>query len=255
MNAPNSCVGSYLARVRIFVIGLAACAAAPVTAAGDFVYGDDFESTFVCPAGPLPAITGAMSPALIKTSLGTQNRYLVKVFSCGFSGNVALTPSGAPASWTLAIDPSSLSLALNSIAVAELTATVPTDGDAGLVSIHVDAAASGANTVPLSADLDVANEYAIHFAPDGTGAGPHAFLPVFLQIRVGATLRFISDDSTAAHNIHAQAPAAGFSHQPTYLFLSQGEEYDITATGTVVNTPVSCHLHPDEGTMNVTVVP
>jgi hypothetical protein len=61
-------------------------------AAGDFVFGDDYESTFVCPAGPMPAITGTISPASISTVLGTQNRYLVKVYSCGFSGTVTFTP-------------------------------------------------------------------------------------------------------------------------------------------------------------------
>ena len=169
MNAPNH-FDSVLVRARAIAIILGVCAT-PAMATGDFVYGDDFESTFVCPAGPLPAITGAMSPALINTSLGTQVRYLVKVYSCGYSGTVTLTPKGAPASWTLAMDPPSESLALNAVAVAQLTVTVPTDGDSGLHSISVDAAASGANTATLSADLDVAKEILIHFAPDGTGPG------------------------------------------------------------------------------------
>ncbi|HZX89056.1 MAG TPA: hypothetical protein VFE67_00325 [Rudaea sp.] len=47
-----------------------------------------------------------------------------------------------------------MSLAPNAIAVAQLTVTVPTDGDSGLHSIAVDAAASGAHTAVLSADLD-----------------------------------------------------------------------------------------------------
>jgi plastocyanin len=259
MNGPYRRFACFVTFVRFAVIGLAACLAAPAVAAGDFIYGDDFETAFVCPAGPGPAIAAAMSPASIKTSLGTQNRYLVKVLSCGFSGNVTLTPGGAPASWTLAMDPSSVSLALNSVKVAQLTATVPTDGDAGdtglVVPLSVDAVASGANTVSLSADLDVANEFAIHFAPDGTGSGTHAFLPAFLQIKVGAKLRFISDDSTAGHNIHAQDATAGFNHQPTFLSLGQGEEYDITATGTVSGTPVYCHAHPGTGQMAVTAIP
>jgi hypothetical protein len=81
MNAQNR-FDSFPARAGTAAIILAACAAIPMTVAqvpsGDFIYGDDFESTFVCPAGPLPAITGTMSPALINTSLGTQNRFLVK---------------------------------------------------------------------------------------------------------------------------------------------------------------------------------
>lgn len=247
-------IDSFSARACMVAIILAT-AATPALATGDFIHGDDFESTFVCPAGPLPAITGAMSPALIATSLGTQNRYLVKVYSCGYSGTVTLTPKGAPASWTLTMDPPSESLALNAVAVAQLTVTVPTDGDSGLHPVTVDAAASGANTAALSADLDVAKEYPIHFAPDGTGGGAHAFLPTHLTIKVGTKLRFISDDSTDGHNIHGQG-SSGFTHQPTYLLLQKGEEYDITATGPIINTPVYCHTHlPDAGQMYVTVEP
>jgi len=254
MNPPNRS-DSFPTRARIAAILLAACAATPAMATGDFVYGDDFESTFVCPAGPLPAITGAMSPALINTALGTQNRYLVKVYSCGYSGTVTLTPKDAPASWTLTIDPPSESLALNAVAVAQLTVTVPTDGDTGLHSVTVDAAASGANTAPLNANLDVAKEYAIHFAPDGTGTGTHAFLPVNLTIKIGTKLRFISDDSTALHAIHAEYMAAGFVHQPP-PGMSQGGEYDIVATNTVSNTAIFCHNHlAATGQMYVTVVP
>lgn len=251
MSRPFTSLATY---AHIAAFGLAACVA-PAMAAADFIFGDDFDTAFVCPAGPQPAIAAAMSPSLIKSALGTQNRYLVKVLSCGFTGNVTLTPGGAPASWTLTMDPPSVSLALNSVAVAQLTATVPTDGDAGLVSLSVDAAASGANTVPLSADLNIANEFAIHFAPDGTGGGAHMFLPALLQIKVGAKLRFISDDSTAGHNIHAEDMASGFFHQPIIQLLGQGDEYDITAVATVSNTPVYCHSHPSTGTMQVTVVP
>ena len=244
-----------LARARIVAIVLAAGTSAPAMATGDFIHGDDFESPLVCPAGPLPAITGAMSPALIKTSLGTQNRYLVKVLSCGFSGNVTLTPNGAPASWTLTMDPASVSLALDSVAVAQLIVAVPTDGDSGLHPVAVDAAASGANTAALSADLDVAKEFAIHFAPDGTGGAAHAFLPALLTIKVGTKLRFISDDSAALHAIHAESPGAGFFHQPP-PGMGQGGEYDITASATVDNTLVYCHNHMiAAGQMSVTVVP
>jgi len=254
MNAPNRS-DSFPAWARATAIVLAASAGAPAMATSDFVYGDDFESTFVCPAGPTPAITGAISPASISTSLGTQNRYLVKVYSCGFSGNVTLTPNGAPASWILAIDPPTKSLALNSTAVAQLTVTVPTDGDSGLHSVGVDAAASGANTAALSADLDVAKEYPIHFAPDGTDAGAHAFLPTYLTIKIGTKLRFISDDSTSLHAIHAQSVAAGFSHQPD-PGMAAGGEYDLTATGPVTNTLIYCHSHgTGVGAMYVTVVP
>ena len=235
--------------IRVCASVFALCIAGP--AAADFIYGDDFESSLTC-AGGGPAIAGAMSPTSVNTQLGTQTRYLVKVLSCGFSGPVTLTPSGTPASWGVALDPPSLQLALNSTAVSELTVTVPTDADAGSVMIHVDAAASGANTAPLAVSLNVANEYSIHFAPDGTGVGAHAFLPVYLQIKLGAKLRFIDDDSADVHRIHG-AGASGFAHQA--FDMSQGQEYDITPTGIATNSPVYCHDHLGTGTMYVTVVP
>ena len=157
MNAPNRFY-RLPACVRIDAGVLVACVVSPAMVTGDFVYADDFESTFVCPTGPMPAITGAITPASISTSLGTQNLCLVKVYSCGLSGNVTLTPEGAPASWTLTIDPPSISVALNTVAVAQLTVSVPTDGDSGLHSVAVEAAASGANTLLLGANLDVAKE-------------------------------------------------------------------------------------------------
>jgi len=254
MNASNR-FDSFLACARIAAIVFAACATTPALATGDFIYGDDYESSFVCPAGPTPAISGAMSPATISTALGTQNRYLVKVHSCGFSGNVTLTPYGAPASWTLTMDPPTISLALNAVAVALLTVSVPTDGDSGLHAVAVNASPSGANTIGLSADLDVAKEYPIHFAPDGTEYGAHVFLPTYLTIKIGTKLRYISDDTTSLHAIHAQSAAAGFSHQPD-PGMAAGAEYDLTATGPVTNTLIYCHSHgTGVGQMYVTVVP
>ena len=235
--------------IRICASVVALCITGP--AAADFIYGDDFESSLTC-SGSGPAITGAMSPTSVNTQLGTQTRYLVKVLSCGFSGPVTLTPSGTPASWGVVLDPPVLQVALNSPAVSELTVTVQTDADAGSVMIHIDAAASGANTASLAASLNVANEYSIHFAPNGTGSGPHAFLPAYLQIKLGAKLRFIDDDSAEVHRIHA-AGMAGFAHQA--FDMTQGQEYDITPTATTTNTPIYCHDHLGTGTMYVTVVP
>jgi plastocyanin len=238
MNAPNR-FGSFPARACIAAFVLAAFAASPAMATGDFIFGDDFESTFVCPAGPLPAITGAMSPASISTSLGTQVRYLVKVYSCGYGGTVTLTPKSAPASWTLTMDPPSKSLALDAVAVAQLTVTVPIDGDSGLHSIAVDAAASGANTATLSADLDVAKEFVIHFAPDGTGTVAHGFLPENMTIKPGTKLRYISDDTTAGHLIHGGG-GAGFFHGNVSEPLAPRGKFEVYCLG---DLPAAAQMH------------
>ena len=241
-------------RVSVYAAALIATHAV----AADFISGDDFESAVVCPSGSQPAIAAVVSPSTQQTTLGTQKHYLVHVRSCGFAGSVALTPSGAPASWTVALDPPSLNLTTGSIGGSEMAVTVPSDGDAGLHTISMSAAASGANTAALSADLNVANEYLIHFAPDGTGSGTHAFYPTDLTVKLGAKLRYIDDDATTGHRIHGENSGAGFSHQASDM--SQGQEYDITTLATVTRTLVYCHDHGDNlavpGTyMYVTVVP
>jgi plastocyanin len=226
--------------------------------ATDFIFGDGFDTALVCPVGPQPSIVAAVSPSTQQTTLGTQMNYLIQVLSCGFAGAVTLTASGAPASWTVSVDPTSLNLASGSRGVAEMVIAVPTDGDAGLHTITVAAAASGANTASPSTDLNVANEFLIHFAPDGTGAGTHAFYPTSLTVKLGAKLRYIDDDSVTQHRIHAEAVAAGFAHQG--YDMSQGQEYDITTLTTISNTLVYCHDHLDNlavpgNSMKVTVVP
>jgi hypothetical protein len=183
-----------------------------------------------------------MTPGGRSTRLGTTNNFLVKVLSCGYGGNVSLTPSGAPANWSLSADPANFSLASGAMQVALAKAVIPTNGDAGSFAIDVAAQALAANSVPLSANVDAADEVLIVIR-DGTGVDPAAHpYPQYLYLRVGTKYRIYSDDSTADHLIHADG-VPGFTHMSTSgLGLLQGQEWDEISTAPG-NGHVYCHNH------------
>lgn len=226
--------------VLIRVLGLLSLTAAGMASAQDFIFGDDFDATAVC-AGPTPAIAAVITPAGVSTRLGTSHDFLVKVLSCGYSGSVSLTPSGTPANWTVHADPTGVTLASGAMQVALVNASIPTNGDAGFVTLNVAVQALTANSVPLSANLDVADEVLVVIR-EGTGSDPAAHpFPQLMHIRVGSKYRVYSDDSTDSHIIHADG-VPGYVHQSVIIGLSKGQEYDLIATGTG-SGHVYCHNH------------
>ena len=92
---------------------LAACVAVHANGAraGDFVFGDDFEPLPNCGSAPTPSVVALASPAVYATTLGTTNRYQVKMRSCGYVGAVALTTGGAMPTWSETIDPPNATIA------------------------------------------------------------------------------------------------------------------------------------------------
>ncbi|HSE13264.1 MAG TPA: hypothetical protein VLB69_11575 [Rudaea sp.] len=210
------------------------------------MFGEDFEAFPTCASASGFALLA--TPASRANTLGTQNRYLVKVRSCGDAGSNALGAAGAPASWTTTIDPTSLPLASNGYGVGLLTVVVPSDADAGDVNLDVTATAN-ANAVHANAELNIANQYIVTI-PDGTGNGDHHF-PPSLSLKVGTLLRIL-DDSTAPHRIHGEGNV-GFTHQAS--LMTQGQEYDMTPTVSGTGD-FYCHDHGiAAGKTNVTVVP
>ena len=235
---------------RVALLLLALVSAAPV-AAGDFVFGEDFEGIPACAGSGF--FIGA-TPGAQSGSLGTVHRYLVKTRACSASGTVTLGQSGGPASWVRTLDPGVLSIADGATGVALLTVTVPTNADAGQATLDLTATHS-ADTTNGSVSLNIANEWILHFAPDGTGsdASLHVF-PPSLVIKVGATIRLVSDDTSATHVIHADG-GGGLAHQNVAAGLSAGQEYDMLLTApTSATGHIYCHSHPGTPTL-VTVVP
>jgi hypothetical protein len=208
--------------------------------AADFIFGEDFDAWPVCPAGPTPSFAAVMTPAGRKTRLGTMNFFLAKVRSCGYAGTVNLTPSGAPASWALSVDPTSRSLPSNGSAIALVKAAIPTNGVSGSVPINLNVVASS-NTVPLSVNVDAANEILIVIR-DGTGSDPnlHPFINN-MTMRVGTTVRIVREDSSLeGHVIHASG-VAGFVHMIDPGLL-QGQENDQTPAAPGTGS-LYCHSH------------
>ena len=237
-------------RILRAALGLAACSTATSTFAADFIFGEDFEGVPVCAADPFAV--GA-TPAAQTGSLGTQHRYLVKVRSCAASGTVTLGASGGPASWTTTLDPTSLTLASGSVGVALFNVAVPTNGDAGLASFDFSAT-NNATAYHGSATLDIANEWILHFAPDGTGSdlSRHNFPPT-LSLKVGAKIRLISDDTTEHHLIHGDG---GLPHQSVAgIGLGAGEEYDMTINSPIAAGHIYCHSHGYPPVTTVTATP
>jgi hypothetical protein len=227
------------------LIGAALAAACAGAQASDFVFGEDFEGVPAC------AGTGfflGVTPELRSTSLDSQVHYLAKLRACGTSGLNLLSQTDGPSGWTYAIDPPTLSPPADTIGIAEITVTVPTSGDTGAHFFHV-AADSAGGPASSGAALDVSSVYVMHFAPDGTGSGPHVF-PPSLAIKVGTTLRLFDDDTVTIHRIHGDGV---LTHQQ--VDMTAGQYYDITPS-MPGGGQLYCHSHgTGNGVTAVTVVP
>jgi hypothetical protein len=200
--------------------------------AGDFVFGEDFEGVPACSG---TGFVLGVTPELRSAVLNSTVHYFIKLRACGTSGLNLLSQTDGPSTWSYAIDPPMLSPPFDTIGVAEVTVTVPTAGDTGAHFFHV-AADSAGGTATSGAALDVSSIYAMHFAPDGTGTGPHVF-PSSLTIKVGTTLRLFDDDTTAFHRIHGDGV---LSHQASDMTV--GQYYDITPS-TAGTGNLYCHDH------------
>jgi len=224
--------------------------ASPFAFAADFIHGDSFDAVVVCPAGPAPAIAAVQTPAARATTLGTRNTFIVLVRSCGYAGNVTLTPKSAPSGWTVTADPNGFALVSGGSRTALVTADIATSGAAGNFAVGVDAV--GPNLVSPTSQLDAANMFLVTIAAN-TGDNLHPLLDGIIHLRVGTTLRIASEDTTTDHVVHAVLNAIpGFNHQYG-TGVTPGNPYDMTSTGMGSDT-IYCHNHgPSPGYKNVYV--
>ena len=224
--------------------------ASPFAFAADFIHGDSFDAVVVCPAGPTPSIAAVQTPAARATTLGTRNTFIVLVRSCGYAGNVTLTPKSAPAGWTVTADPNGFALVSGGSRTALVTADIATSGAAGNFAVGVDAV--GPNLVSPTSQLDAANMFLVTIAAN-TGDNLHPLLDGIIHLRVGTTLRIASEDTTTDHVVHAVLNAIpGFNHQYG-TGVTPGNPYDMTSTGMGSDT-IYCHNHgPSPGYKNVYV--
>ena len=224
--------------------------ASPFAFAADFIHGDSFDAVVVCPAGPTPSIAAVQTPAARATTLGTRNTFIVLVRSCGYAGNVTLTPKSAPSGWTVTADPNGFALVSGGSRTALVTADIATSGAAGNFAVGVDAV--GPNLVSPTSQLDAANMFLVTIAAN-TGDNLHPLLDGIIHLRVGTTLRIASEDTTTDHVVHAVLNAIpGFNHQYG-TGVTPGNPYDMTSTGMGSDT-IYCHNHgPSPGYKNVYV--
>jgi len=124
-----------LVKLHLAALALAAAALAlPChAAAGDFVFGEDFDGVPYCP--PIPDLNQfAMlgTPTTRTGSLGSRQYFLVKLRGCGnVSGLIALSQDGAPASWAATLDPASPTLGVGAYGVSLLSVDVPANAATG----------------------------------------------------------------------------------------------------------------------------
>jgi len=230
-------------------LSFVAMVASPFASATDFIHGDSFDAAVAC-AGGTPYIAAAQTPEARATTLGTRNTFIVLVRSCGYAGNVTLTPKSAPSGWTVTADPNGFALASDASRTALVTADIATSGAAGNFAVGVDAL--GPSLASTTSQLEAANMLLVTIAAN-TGDNPHPLLDGIIHLRVGTTLRIASEDTTTDHIVHAVLNAIpGFNHQYG-VGVTPGNPYDMTSTGMGSDT-IYCHYHgPNPGYKNVVV--
>lgn len=182
------------------------------------------------------AVTGAPSG-----QLGASLTFTADVTGEHFAGPVALTATGALASWMVTIEPTTVTVADGQTAHATITVRVPTNGEAAPTGQALTVAAAGApGERTASTTVTVDNVYEL---PIGTpGATGQHFGPLAggqLRMRQGARLRIPNTD-TIAHRIHSDAGVTGFPHQATSM--AAGAAYEVTL-GAAGSDTFYCHDH------------
>ena len=197
------------------------------------------DSGDAAPNGPDPTpanFTLALTPPSVDTTLGTEVELSVVLSSINFAGPATLTAIGVPDSWSIAFDPPVVSLSLDGVATATMMVTVPTNAEATIGQIQVEAAAAPGQRAAL-ASVNVANQVIVR-VPTGTGAGAHPF-PAPLEIRLGAQVTIANDDP-ALHRIHSDNNSEGFPHQDDEMGAGGAYSFTITQPGSY---NYYCHIH------------
>jgi plastocyanin len=191
-----------------------------------------------------PIVSLEVTPPLADLSLGTSASFDVIVTSENYAGPVALSLTGAPASWQVAFDSPTLDFTGTGSLAASFTVTVPPSGDAGSITASVVATASmGPQEAAIQVDVENAYVMAI---PDGVGnAGAHGF-PQDITVRSGTVIRFENLDTSSGHTIHANGGDA-FPHQddqmaPAPSAGQTGGTYQLTTSNTGIYD-FYCHDH------------
>jgi hypothetical protein len=229
-------ISPYL-RAALFGAGLllAACEVGPDVAGGDDVAEPD-AGVDAAPASYSLTVTPTAT-----TQLGTVTMLTVDLSSSHFTGPVALTASGAPASWQVAITPSSVDLTDGQTTTATVKITIPSNGDGAPTGQALTITGTGdPGTRTAMSSVTVENVYVLGIGTPGAG-GQHFSGMAGGQIRMkqGAKLRIPNTDAVP-HRVHSDGGVPGFPHQPASMAAGAAYEVTLGATGT---DTFYCHDH------------
>ncbi|HVK72532.1 MAG TPA: hypothetical protein VM734_04405 [Kofleriaceae bacterium] len=235
---------------------LAACEVGAVGPGGGDGSGDDdpiddpAADVDAAPA-PVQSYTLTVSPPTATTVLGTKTTFNVSMSATNFSGPVTVAAGGVPASWQIAITPTTVDLIDGGTAMASVEITIPPNGEAAPDGATLTIEATGApGNRSGTAMMTVANEYVFSVAA-GTANGVHwgAMNGGLVRLKSGTKL-VIKNDDTTGHRIHTNGGISGFGHQGATM--APGASYAVTVGDGSDN--FYCHDHgQNTGTVNVTV--
>ncbi len=176
---------------------------------------------------PPSAIAVTLGQSSAQLPLMDQTAVSVSIAPNGYRGVVQLAAASLPSGVTATFAPASVTLDGATTATAQLTLASATDAAPGTASLSVGATADGTTeSAPLS--LEVQSVITLHIPqgvnstgatitnPDSTAFGPYPIkitAPQGISAQTPVTVYFQNDDDVS-HEIHADATAQGFGHDP-----------------------------------------
>jgi hypothetical protein len=175
--------------------------------------------------------------------LGTVIRQTIDVSGSHVGGPVTLAAIGAPAGWSIAIEPATITQVAGEGAAppATMTITIPTNADAAPTGVPITVSATGGpGTRTATTVVTVANVFTMKIGTPGAG-GQHfeSYANGQLRMKRGAMLRIVNTDAIA-HRVHSDAGVDGFPHQASSM--PTGAAYEVTL-GESGSDLFYCHDH------------
>ena len=203
-----------------------------------------------------PRLDISMSPAALATELDTAASNVITVTLTsvnGFTGNVILSATGLPDSWSAQFDTSAFTMTADGTATAILTLTIPSTGMDGAMTIGVTGmTASDAIVAPTPTVVTAANQ--VTASVDIDTATGSCIIPVHgvaapLIIRNGTSFR-MRNGSASSNMIFQSVGGAGFPHEPDLAGdpeTTPGTTYDVVPTDPTFAYAWYCHTPTPAG--------
>jgi hypothetical protein len=179
-----------------------------------------------------------LAQTAVQMQLLAQTTVQVSVAPNGYAGTVQLAAGTLPAGITASFDKPSLTLDGTTTAMATLTLQTDTNAPPGDAQVDVDVSAGGTtktasvtatvqSVITLHIPQGVNNMGATIVNPNTTAFGPYPITivaPQGISAQNPVTVYFKNDD-TVSHEIHADATAQGFGHDPASFGAGKMDPY------------------------------